>query len=599
MTFVEKGELECGASPRKLWPVITDTDRVNRVAGLAWVESTPRPQGLIRHRVKTKLGPVTVEYDEYPFEWVAPERYSVRRDFLSGPLERYEISYSLTPTATGTHVSAELRCELRFSGLGPVAPPIMRTILSKLLAAMKRLDKELVSAEPLPDLMESQADPQALQSALERLRAKLDPQLHDAAAALAAWVQSGSDIELVRIRPFAQATRWSIPRPQALELCLQAVLAGLLELSWDLLCPSCQVPLERQPLLSAFEGHGVCPVCDLRFEADFDSSIEATFKPTLAVRAVKERRYCTGGPGVTPHIVAQANLQADEPLRLSAPAEPGRYRVFARGGAQARLEVAQGAPDQAELAVEHAALVPPQLALAPKGTLVVTDRTGEPRHLKLEHLAWASDAATAMDVNLSPTFRRYFQGQVLRSELTLKISWTALLFTDLSGSTALYTRAGDAAAFKVVQRHFDVLRRPIEQCSGTIVKTIGDAIMVAFKDEVDALHAGLQMQRAFAEFRASEPDCAQVGLKVGVHAGPCYAVTANGAIDYFGQTVNLAARLEGQAKAGQVVASKEVYERAQGSALLQEFRLLGTERAALKGIEGDFELVRLQAEGVG
>ena len=63
---------------------------------------------------------------------------------------------------------------------------------------------------------------------------------------------------------------------------------------------------------------------------------------------------------------------------------------------------------------------------------------------------------------------------------------------------------------------------------GTVVKTIGDAVMAAFVREEDAVRAGAAMHAGFRAFRQSEADAGELSLKVGVFAGPCYVVTANG-----------------------------------------------------------------------
>src|SRR5436853_609704 len=75
--------------------------------------------------------------------------------------------------------------------------------------------------------------------------------------------------------------------------------------------------------------------------------------------------------------------------------------------------------------------------------------------------------------------------------VTLPVARVALLFSDLTGSTALYARVGDAVAFRLVQDHFDLLSGIIEAEGGVVVKTIGDAVMAAFPDEGAAVRAAL------------------------------------------------------------------------------------------------------------
>src|ERR1700744_4994776 len=112
----------------------------------------------------------------------------------------------------------------------------------------------------------------------------------------------------------------------------------------------------------------------------------------------------------------------------------------------------------------------------------------------------------------------------------------ALLFSDLTGSPALYTQAGDAAAFRLVDDHFDVLRKAIGENGGAVVKTMGDAIMAAFTEPIQCVRPAIACLHAFETFRVDANNGELTGIKLGLYAGPCYVVTANDAIDYFGQT---------------------------------------------------------------
>ena len=131
-----------------------------------------------------------------------------------------------------------------------------------------------------------------------------------------------------------------------------------------------------------------------------------------------------------------------------------------------------------------------------------------------------------------------------------------MLFTDLKNSTRLYRQIGDATAFGRVMNHFDVLKQAIADEDGALVKTIGDAVMAVFRQPASALRAMLEAQQRLA----FPPDgMLPLTLKAGLHTGPCIAVTLNDRLDYFGSTVNLAARLEGQSTGNDVVISSAVY----------------------------------------
>jgi class 3 adenylate cyclase len=117
-----------------------------------------------------------------------------------------------------------------------------------------------------------------------------------------------------------------------------------------------------------------------------------------------------------------------------------------------------------------------------------------------------------------------------------------VMFTDLGGSTALYDRLGDHGAFILVRQHFAELRAAIHNAGGTVVKTIGDSVMAVFS------WPGAAVRMALAALDETD---APLQLKVGIHRGPVIAATLeDGRPDYFGQTVNIAARLRGLAGPG-------------------------------------------------
>ena len=172
----------------------------------------------------------------------------------------------------------------------------------------------------------------------------------------------------------------------------------------------------------------------------------------------------------------------------------------------------------------------------------------------------------------------------------------ALLFTDLQGSTALYDRIGDMKAFDLVRLHFGYLRECISRISGALVKTIGDAVMASFVDPLDALRAALDMRAQIARFNA-DAGSDLIGLKIGLHAGACLAVTLNDRLDYFGQTVNIAARVQALSGADEIVVTDDVLSLPGAAELVADLEI---ERSTvqLKGIAGDVAVHRLRGDAV-
>ena len=128
--------------------------------------------------------------------------------------------------------------------------------------------------------------------------------------------------------------------------------------------------------------------------------------------------------------------------------------------------------------------------------------------------------------------------------------------------------------------HFALLAAVVREHNGSVVKTIGDAVMAAFADPVDAVAAALAVQARLDGFNRG--DGPAITIKLGVHCGPCIAVTLNDRLDYFGSTVNLAARLQSESAGGDIVLSAEVLADPRVRALLRGQTPV-EESAALKG----------------
>jgi adenylate cyclase len=579
----------CNASVEALFDLISDTDRLNREAGLGRIEIDRSENGSSRKLIRSPVGPITLEYAERPFEWQRPERIHVQREYSNGPLRILDIDFKLAPRPKGSEVTIELRGEPR-PLMGPVLKVVLTAIATKLARAIEKLDRELTSSS------EPQRVVELNRTELERAERELSTLVEDGkreiAERLVRHVAEAPDQDLGRMRPFDLADRWKTSRNETLETFLYGVMAGLLELNWELICPSCRVGAATVPSLSDIEAHGHCSLCDLSFGVTLDQAVEATFFPSPAIRRVKEQRYCTGGPASTPHVIAQASLEPGSTVAFKAPEELARYRLFVRGGATIAVDLGADRPEEAAARIGDD--IPAAIAVRPGGRIRLSDGSGvKGRHVKLEKIDWSNEAATAYSVAMLPAFRRQFSEQLLRPGLALKVARVAILFSDLSASTALYTREGDAAAFGLVHDHFDLLRACIEQQAGVIVKTIGDAVMAAFVEESSALKAAIEMQKAFPAFRASHPASEGVFLKIGLYAGSCYVVTANGVLDYFGQTVNVAARLQAQAHDAEIVVSEECSRGMQAS-LLESVELDPPFVAKLKGVNPDIRAVRMR-----
>ena len=186
---------------------------------------------------------------------------------------------------------------------------------------------------------------------------------------------------------------------------------------------------------------------------------------------------------------------------------------------------------------------------------------------------------TAKRLLTNQTFRDIYRTDTLDVDQGLKITSLTFLFTDLKGSTALYDRVGDIVAYDLVREHFRILHEIVASEAGAVVKTIGDAVMATFSTPDRALAAALRMRNSVQGLKND------MLVKIGIHEGPCLAVTLNDRLDYFGQTVNIAARVQSLADSRAIFATKSVVENAQVSKMLESGNLQLTEQvAALRGV---------------
>ena len=595
--------VDLASPPERAWPFLADTERFNRLIGSHDVQYRPIEEGSTssaRFVAETRAGGFKLVYEEFPFEWSHQRTFGVHRKMRGGPVASYTWRCTLAPTSAadgagamegGTRATVRMEIVPRHWVFAPVAWINARMFTAKFAKLGALVDAHVLEGASSPYLKPaSPADEQRVEAAVQRLKDDaVSPTLADKLGVL---VRDAPDADLVRMRPFAFADEWGDDRREVLRAFLKAVPAGLFEMRWSIVCPSCLTPSQQARGLEEIQADGHCQLCDITFDLDLDRAVEATFLPHPAVRGVPDAMFCIGGPARTPHVLVQGTVEAGTTRSLDVPREAGRYRVFARGGAAATLEVDEAGAREVDVTLEPGAVHPSHLHASPGGELRVKSTCEDARHVKIERLGFASTAATAHVVSTLGEFRTIFSSELLKRGTPLKVARAAVLFSDLTGSTALYSSVGDAAAFRLVDDHFDVIRAVVDAHDGVFVKTMGDAVLAAFVDATQCARAAIDALERFEAFRAKEKHGALVGLKLGLFAGACYVVTANGALDYFGQTVNVASRVQHLAGSGEIVMPGSVFA---SLAADDRRRLVERERleAHVKGVEGTLELVRV------
>jgi class 3 adenylate cyclase len=153
-------------------------------------------------------------------------------------------------------------------------------------------------------------------------------------------------------------------------------------------------------------------------------------------------------------------------------------------------------------------------------------------------------------------FRDLFSEEYIGADVKLAVGEQTLLFTDVVGSTAFYAMRGDPAAFVEIKKHFDEVFKIVGDNRGAVVKTIGDAVMATFVNPLDAVRASQLIHKTFHPKREDTP----IRLRISLNTGPCIAVRLNANADFFGGTVNIAAKLQALAEGYQIAMSEQTFK---------------------------------------
>jgi len=604
--FHYRWEYDLRAGPEALWPLVADTNRFNRDAGIPTLDGAGLAEAeaggrVARRRLRLSKFGVGVEWEEEPFEWVRPHRFGVARRYRRGPVAEMRVAVELRAReGGGTRLVYEVWAAPRGPlGRAAIALQLGRVSARRFAETFRRYDELALSGAAA-----AASDVRAAAAACDRrLLAALERRLVEEgaeralAARLVETIERGDELALARMRPYALADAWGATRRDALELCLKATRAGLLDLRWELLCPLCRGPKATASALRDVRAEQHCDSCRADFTVAFDRSVEVVFRPNPAARRLEVREFCVGGPQVTPHVVAQQFVAPGSRRELRHALEEGSYRVRAHGLPGARtLAVAAGGPAAATLRA-GGGWPDEELTVGPSASLSFENSTGDEQLFILERTAWNDQAATAAEVTALQLFRDLFASEALRPGDRINVGQMTVLFTDLRDSTRMYREVGDAVAFGAVMNHFDVLRESIAAEGGSVVKTLGDAVMAVFPRPAPALRAVLRAQRLLA----SPPEGFRpLMLKAGIHAGPCIAVTLNERLDYFGSHVNITARLEPLSTGRDCVISEAVRRDPAVAELLADPSNGLTAHAVeaqLKGFDGDsFKLWRVSPQ---
>jgi class 3 adenylate cyclase len=366
------------------------------------------------------------------------------------------------------------------------------------------------------------------------------------------WIRTGDDQDLHRIQIRERARVWKLPEDDLLRAALHATRAGLLTLSWDTVCPHCRGVRDELPSLARLPARSHCAPCGLDFATDTAESVEITFRVHPSVRDIADQVYCSAEPAKKDHIRVQRTLPAGERETIRPQLAAGRYTVWRDHAGGWYLDVGDSGAASVAWALHAEGAV---ISASPGASIELVNDTADACTFTIEQATWSDHALRPGHVLSFQEFRDLFSEDYIGADVRLGVGEQTLLFTDVVGSTAFYAARGDPAAFVEIKRHFDEVFGIVGEHRGAVIKTIGDAVMAAFVSPLDAVRAARRIHDSFHPGRADTP----IRLRISLNTGPCIAVRLNANADFFGGTVNVAAKLQALAEVYQIAMSEATY----------------------------------------
>lgn len=458
----------------QLWSLVADTNRFNQAIGL------PAPTFEIDHSesdkkifAEAKFNGLKVKWREYPFQWVRLRELSVLRVFESGPFKSVTSTVMLAPLADAkTAVTHEFQVIPR-GLLGKMITPFqfgfatrrsLNKVYQRLETIARQSDQKFACDLPFgkPIRLTSRQS-RVLENRTDELMTRFSqPQLVEKFAEM---LRTSADSVVEHLRPIRLARQLGCSDDIALDLCCRAADAGMLELTWDVICPVCRVTSQNENSIKNIALHSHCDYCNLGFKPDFAQSIELIFKIHPDIRTVDRGQYCIGGPFHAPHVISQNRVTAGTHKEFSTPLASGNY-VLKSSGLEDSIQFRTGLEGNEDvLKVDLGQLQ--QLAEKLRTStgiysdvstcIKLNNATDVDLWSRLETESGRSDAMTAAMASMHPLFAQLFPSEIVRPDQLVEKANRYLLCVQLIDFDSVLQSQGEIA----IRENWDVIAQAI------------------------------------------------------------------------------------------------------------------------------------------
>ncbi len=406
------------------------------------------------------------------------------------------------------------------------------------------------------------------------------------------------DWGLLRINPLRFADEHGLNPSETVDLFVHGAKIGLFDFVWNMICPGCGgIEYSHKSINEVEEGIFHCSICHIDVPSNLDDQVEVAFRINPSIKQlninpfkdIESYHHYFFSPNFHRSQPLQdyvnevrrsvALIEPDESQDMTFEAESGElYRLLSIDLHSAILMETANQSDASSQTLsidilptgfspKEVRLFPGKITLqiknhrkSPTGAILVLTDFPRINSILKQHPSTLRPFLTGKMLLNNQGFRDLFRIQNLIPNLKLNIRSLTILFTDLKGSTELYDKTGDAFAYSLVQDHFKIITDTVKKNSGAVVKTMGDAVMATFSHPQDGVNAAVDIINGIQSLNQQlKGKDYELGLKIGLHEGSALAINADDRVDYFGQTINIAARVQGLAKAREIWVTEPVF----------------------------------------
>jgi class 3 adenylate cyclase/uncharacterized protein (DUF2141 family) len=553
-------EFDLPEPPEELWSWLIDTSSFNRRIGVPEMFYKEINGKLFGKSVNAGF---KMEWEEVPWEWEYCKSLNNARIYSKGLAKFVRTRYLLYPFQNGTKLIVYFgwiprgilgRILISF-GMKKLYLDYKKGLDGIILDLRKKRENSL-STQALFNSIQSNVNsnnyPTKLQQiANELIKNKCNP---DLVHRIIEYILNEDENNLYRIRVKQLAMDWNIPLTNLLFIFLHGCRQGLFTLSWDIICPHCRGVRTEAKHLGDLPEMDSCEVCEIDFETNKLNSIEVCFHVHPSIREVQKRFFCAAEPATKQHIYMQKFLSPQETSMTQMDLKSGTYRFRING--DKNFAIGNIAEQEGESKLDwNPSQLTHEFKLKKDASIQLINPTNQKLGFIIESKKEDQNVLRPADLFNLQDFRDLFAEESLAQGLSLDIGLQTILFTDIVGSTKLYSQLGDGKAFEKVRSHFVHAYRIIQEGDGAVIKTIGDAVMASFPSSLKGVSASIHLQKFFNE--STNPGILKI--RTTLHTGPCLAVNLNTNIDYFGNTVNLAAKLQKVASDKEIVFTEAIF----------------------------------------